>query len=225
MSLSHVNVEARDFVKKRFSFRSISNAIDEGTGRGLQMPDVSYMAKRSVDVMRSESNEFEVRYILKSSSATGPNILFDPKMDVLFLANPRGTERTSRLSTLFRWLNPDVLSLIEYLAMSYASWRKDPLTSWEQVKRLPNLKCLWVCFIGEEETTPKEKGWLSAVNTLTEDSYFAQAKRQVLTEVRLTEMEIRFEKEGFKMPTIEVLRDRKALRGVLAGIGRPESAH
>jgi hypothetical protein len=109
--------------------------------------------------------------------------------------------------------------------MSYASWRKDPLTSWEQVKRLPNLKCLWVCFIGEEETTPKEKGWLSAVNTLTEDSYFAQAKRQVLTEVRLTEMEIRFEKEGFKMPTIEVLRDRKALRGVLAGIGRPESAH
>lgn len=150
---------------------------------------------------------------------------FNPKIDVLFLANPRDfgiNQQTSRLSTLLRWSDRDVLARVEMFAMSYSSWRKERCEIPLMLMQLTSLKRFWVCFVeaNEEELDKVEGGWLAGVSGRvygedTSNSYFEQAQKEIMRKIPAWMGLYDACALGYRMPIVEVVRDRRELRRAL----------
>ncbi|PMD61185.1 uncharacterized protein K444DRAFT_611454 [Hyaloscypha bicolor E] len=98
-----------------------------------------------------KSDERESVFYFHPESTRATPVLFNPDIDVLFLADPPSTRKVSSLSVLVRWLERDVVESARNLALPYYSWRKDyTFGNLGALKQFKSLERLWVCFVGDE---------------------------------------------------------------------------
>jgi hypothetical protein len=166
------------------------------------------------------------RYFLNYSLKAGPQTLFNPKKDVLFLADPQyldpksweHEDLMSSLDILLRWLDPRILAELKYLAIPYATWRRDRTYGHlARLREFKNLKRIWVCFLGEtEETGPiRETAWISVVRLGDSSVYFRQAEEQVLGDWKDLGRQWGKVENQSGLPDIEVVIDRAALTKIM----------
>jgi 2EXR family len=191
--LMHVNRETRALLLKKWRVVDWVEVLREKEMRkvGYDKSEGGESRKRKRGVQRSgwrATEELlagqETLFYLYPGSTRAPPVLFNPDIDVLFLADPLSMRKMSSLAVLVRWLEKDVVETVRNLAVPYYSWRKDNtfgnLGVLEKFKRLERL---WVCFVGDEGK--KSAGWLAAVDRGEMDEedegerYLAEVREQI----------------------------------------------
>jgi hypothetical protein len=141
--------------------------------------------------------------------------LFNPALDVLFLADPPSSHlarHVPSLSVLVRWLDRSVIESVRRLAVPYCSWRKDrTFNQLGSLLRFKSLERLWVCFVGDGriEGSGGSWGWLVAVGRVgdghdSKEGYLGEVREQVMGDVE----ELGRREMEWRRPSILVVRDR-----------------
>jgi hypothetical protein len=212
-ALLHVNRQTRDLVLKRWRFLGVPEPKDEWDltvdreeiemhGEGSTWRSSSFMPPEVQDDGR------ESMFYLAPPPPRHNFTLFNPELDVLFLADPPSTRRVSSLSVLVRWLDPSVIENVTGLAIPYYSWRKDKtFKHLGLLLKFKSLRRLWVCFVGDR---PGMEGWLSAIEMErdgSEEGYIKDVRKQVWGDIE----ELERKEVGWKRPWVGVVRDRGAV--------------
>jgi len=161
-----------------------------------------------------QGDGLESMFYLAPPSPNHSPVLFNPDLDILFLADPPSSHlvrHVPSLSVLVRWLDQSVIGSVRRLAIPYYSWRKDK--TFNQLDLLfgfKSLERLWVCFVGDGGTERSRSGvgWLGAVGGgLGEEGYLREVKEQVMGDLE----ELGRRKVEWKRPWVGFVRDRGAV--------------
>ena len=146
-------------------------------------------------------------FYLHPPSFNTPPVLFNPDIDLLFLADPPSTRKVSSISVLVRWLDKDVVESVKNLAIPYYSWRKDnTFGKIGSLKEFKSLQRLWVAFVGDEGR--ENIGWLAAVNrgevwAEQGEPYLCEIREQIRGDLAMEKALV-----DWQRPAVRVVKDR-----------------
>lgn len=148
-------------------------------------------------------------------------VLFNSKLDVLFLADPRDRSQYSSLSVIVRCFDEALLSSIRMLGVSYFTWRKDRLfKNLGELSKFQSLEKLWICFEGCGEDVIERggvvghgRGWLDALRQEgdDQDGRLKQVEREALEDMKEMERTLSTMGTIWSPPILSVVRDQEAL--------------
>ncbi|KAE9368285.1 hypothetical protein N431DRAFT_428128 [Stipitochalara longipes BDJ] len=156
-------------------------------------------------------------FYLHPPSLNTPPVLFNPEIDLLFLADPPSTRKVSSLSVLVRWLDKDIVESVKNLAIPYYSWRKDyTFGKIGCLRDFKELQRLWVTFVGDEGR--ENAGWLAAVRGEVGqeqgEPYLCEIREQIRGDVAMERSLV-----GWERPVVRVVKDRGVVMRELGECG------
>lgn len=93
--------EMREIAYQRLDrMESVRNWESKGEGWRITEPE-------------RQSDGQESMFFLQPTPPNTPPVLFNPELDILFLADPPSTREVSRLSVLVRWLEEDIMESVK----------------------------------------------------------------------------------------------------------------
>jgi len=157
-------------------------------------------------------------FYLHPPSLNTPPVLFNPDIDLLFLADPPSTRKVSSISVLVRWLDKEVVESVKNLAIPYYSWRKDnTFGKIGCLREFESLQRLWVAFVGDEGR--ENAGWLAAVDrgevgAEQGEPYLCEIREQIRGDLAMEKALL-----GWERPVVRVVKDRGVVMRELGECG------
>ena len=182
------------------------DCVQQNMDRGIWYERGEGVGRWRLKVVEMQQDGTETSFHLSLPLKMNP-VLFNPKIDAMFLADPPGSHQISSLSVLVRWLDTSVVESVRRLGIAYSTWKKD--RTFEQLVLLTKFKGLervWVCLVGAlggEEL--RGEGWLQAVQR--EQFYLEEVREQVRCDVEDLQRKI----VGWRCPQVMVVDNRRAV--------------
>jgi hypothetical protein len=226
--LFHVNRETRALLLRRWKvlqgvqilrkqeMRSVAYAIAKDEYRKEPVGRTGWRVKGPQ--VQNEVGAQDSVFYLHPPSLNTPPILFNPNIDLLFLADPPSTRKVSSLSVLVRWLDKDIVASLRNLAIPYYSWRKD--NTFGQIgclRDFKRLERLWIAFVGDEGR--ESAGWLAAVDrgevgAEQGEPYLCEIREQIRGDIAMERALL-----GWGRPVVRVVKDRGVVMRELVECG------